>query len=131
MRQDLNEKLEALRARLMEDEEAWGPESSFEDEMEVAAGEGEAINDDEVEDVLIDYMLSVAEGLCADYEMDMEDAVEMVFDIADQLAEEGSLPFIPEEGDSVAVAEWVGKAKTMGFGELAQSLCDSLMGEED
>lgn len=133
MRQDIVEKLEELRARLVEqaEESAWGPDSEPDSDMEAEAGEGEAKNDDEVEEVLIDYMLDVAEGICDDYEMDLDDAVEMVFDVADQLAEEGSLPFIPPEEDAAAVAEWVGKAKTMGFGDMVQAMCDSMFSEED
>lgn len=129
MRADIVEKLQSIRKRLAEqDEEAWGPDSSVETDHEQSkAGEGGADNVSDVNDVLIDYMLSIAGSLEDEFEIDGDDAVDMVFDIADQLGEDGTLPYIPDEEDLAGTAEWVGRAKMMGFGEMVLGIAESMI----
>lgn len=119
-------KLEALRRRLVEQDEAWGPDSEVDTDHEAGkAGEGGAENVSDVNDTLINYMLSVAGSVADSYDASDDEAVDFVFDIADQFGEDGTLPFIPEEDDLAGTAEWLGKAKIMGFGELVLAVADN------
>ena len=128
----ISQKLTGIRKRIMEMEgAAWGPDRSIDtDHNDGEAGSGEAENVSDVNDVLINYMLDIAAGLEEDYDLDPEAAVDFVFDAADSVAEEGSLPFIPEEDDLVSTAEWVGKAKIMAFGDMVMAIADSQFGED-
>ena len=119
-------KLEALRKRLSEQEEAWGPDSEVETDHETGeAGEGGAENVSDINDTLIDYMLSIAGSVYENFDVDEDEAIDFVYDVADQLGEEGTLPFIPEEDDLAGTATWLGTAKTMGFGELVLALAEN------
>jgi hypothetical protein len=127
----VSQKLAGIRKRLAEMEgEAWGPESGAETEhQDGEAGTGEADNVSDVNDVLISYMLDIAAGIEDAYDLDSESAVDFVFDAADAVAEEGSLPFLPPEDDLVSTAEWIGKAKIMAFGDMVMAIADSHFGE--
>lgn len=119
-------KLEALRKRLSEQEEAWGPDSEVETDHETGeAGEGGAENVSDINDTLIDYMLSIAGSVYENFDVDEDEAIDFVYDVADQLGEDGTLPFIPEEDDLAGTATWLGTAKMMGFGELVFSLAEN------
>jgi len=127
----ISQKLEGIRKRLAEREgEAWGPDSAVDTEhQDGEAGTGEAENVSDVNDVLIGYMLDIAAGVEENYDLDPEAAVDFVFDAADAVAEEGSLPFIPDEEDLVGTAEWIGKAKIMAFGDMVMAIADTQLGE--
>jgi|GEM_PF-2959688 hypothetical protein len=127
----VSQKLAGIRKRLAEMEgEAWGPESEIDTEHgEGEAGTGGAENVSDVNDVLIDYMLDIAAGIEDAYDLDSESAVDFVFDAADAVAEEGSLPFLPPEDDLVSTAEWIGKAKIMAFGDMVMAIADAQFGE--
>ena len=119
-------KLEALRKRLSEQDEAWGPDSNIETDHEAGeAGEGGAENVSDINDTLIDYMLNLAGSVTDSYDVDEDEAIDFVFDVADQLGEEGSLPFIPDETDLAGTAAWLGTAKTMGFGDMVLAIADN------
>jgi hypothetical protein len=125
----MSAKLESIRARLQEGEEAWGPSSEPETaHAEGEPGESDATNVSDVLDVFDSYILSVVDAILDEWDMTEDEAVEAVFDVAASLEEDGSLPPMPEEDNEVAVAEWVGKAKTMGFADLVLAALDA---EED
>lgn len=126
MSNNITELVSKLRESLAEAEEA---ESFSHDDSE--AGEGEAENISDVNDALDDYILSIADSLLDEYDIDADEAVDFVFDVVASLEEEGTLPPLPDESEEVAVAEWLGKATTMGFGELVLAAMESSMGEED
>jgi len=129
----INRKLEEIRQRLMDEgEEAWGPHSAQDtDHAGGEPGEGGATNVSDINDVFTEFMLSIAASLEETFGLDEDDAIEYVFDAADAIAEEGSLPFIPDEEDLAETAEWLGKAKSMGFGDLVLAMADSELGEEE
>lgn len=133
MRADIVEKLQSIRKKLAEQGgEAWGPESEVDtDHEDSAAGEGGADNVSDVNDTLIDYMLSIAGSLEDEFELDSDTAIDMVFDIADQLGNDGTLPFIPDESDLEGTALWLGMAKTMGFGEMVLGIAESTFADEE
>lgn len=126
----ISQKLAGIRKRIMEQEgEAWGPDSDIDTEHQGGeAGTGEADNVSDINDVLVDYMLDIAAGLEEIYDLEPDSAVDFVFDAADAVAEEGSLPFLPPEDDLVATAEWIGKAKIMAFGDMVKAIADSQLG---
>lgn len=137
MQQDIAKKLESLRKRLteMEDAVAWGPESAAEisAETDVAdgkAGESGAENVSDVNDSFDDFMLGIAASLQDEYELSSDEAFEFIFDVAASLSEDGSLPEIPEEEDLAGTAEWLGKAKSMGFGDLVSAALEGMLEEE-
>lgn len=64
------------------------------------------------------YIVDIIRGVMAQYECSKDDAIDLVFEVADDLAEEGALPPMPEEGESTEdeVIQWMNAAKSMGFG---------------
>lgn len=128
----VSQKLEGIRKRIAEMEgEAWGPASAVTDTEngEGEAGEGGAENVSDINDTLINYMLDIAAGIADEYDLDADNAVDYVFDAADAIAEEGSLPFIPDEEDLAGTAEWLGKAKMLGFGDMVGALACAQLGD--
>ena len=127
----VSQKLESIRKRLAEKEgEAWGPDSAVDTEHnDGEAGEGGAENVSDVNDALLSYMLDIAAGIADEYDLEPDSAVDFVFDAADSVAEEGSLPFLPDEEDLVGTAEWLGKAKIMAFGDMVMAIADTQLGE--
>lgn len=126
MQTELNAKLAALRKRLSENEEAWGPDSELEtDHAEGQAGEGGAENVSDVNDVFDNFILGILDSVLAEYDMDEDEAIEYVFDVAASLEEDGTLPPIPDDEDLAGTAEWVGKAASMGFGEMVLSMLEA------
>lgn len=119
MNAQMNSLLEQLRTQFIaeaEDETAFGPDS----EQDSETGEGEpgelgAKNVTDGFDAFDLYMDDIVLDLLDEYELDDNDAIDFVFSIADELADEGKLPFIPEEDDEKALTDWLGKAKTLGF----------------
>ena len=134
MNGSVSQKLEGIRKRLMEMEgEAWGPGSPAADgeHDDSKAGSGGAENVSDINDHLLDYMLGIAASVEEDFDLEPDSAVDFVFDAADSIAEEGSLPFIPDEEDLAGTAEWLGKAKIMGFGDMVMAIADSEFSEDD
>lgn len=137
MQPELNAKLEKLRQRLMEmhgntsaaegDETAWGPDDMDDDDHldASAAGDGGAVNASEVNDVFEDYLLSIMDSILEDFDMNDEDLMDVIFDVAASCAEDGSLPEMPAEGDLSGTAEWVGKARSLGFSDLVYAVVES------
>ena len=119
MRSELTAKLEALRKRLHESDEAWGPESQTDAAYEDGeAGDGGATNVSDAGDALDAYLLGIVDSIISEWDINEDDAIDIVFDVAASLEEDGSLPPMPEAEDAQGSAEWLGKAATMGFAEL-------------
>lgn len=141
MKPELSAKLESIRRRLVEmnadelpeqGDEAWGPDSETEGEAaQSAAGEGEAENVSDINDTFDAYVFSIVDSVLEEYEADEEAILDIVFDVAASLAEDGSLPEIPEESELQATAEWLGKAKSMGFGDLVMAVIEAEAEEAD
>lgn len=132
MSNNFKERLSQIRAHLAESDEAFGPSSSFDTEHEEGeAGESGAVNVTDVNDVFDAYISAIVGSVLEDYDISSDDAVEWVFDVAASLEEDGTLPPIPDEDEEIAVAEWVGKAKTMGFAELVFASLEAAAEEEE
>lgn len=102
-------------------EAAWGPEAVGQPSGTSATlaepGELEADNPTDANDAWNMYMINIVERLVAEFDMDQDDAVDFVFDCADELAEEGDLPVVPEDDASDQdVSLWLGTAQSIGFG---------------
>lgn len=98
------------------------------------AGEGGAENVTDVFDNFDNYIVGIVDLILAEYDMDEEEAVNFVFDVASSLEEDGSLPPIPdmESEESVdAYAKWLGAAATMQFGHLVMAALEAEYEEED
>lgn len=129
MRKDIQERLEALVSKMTEGEEAWGPTSDVSDD-ESAAGEGGAENVSTIDNAFDSYILGIVASILEEYELDEEEAIDYVFYVADDLAEQGELPTIPEGEDPQETAEWLGKAQSMLFAELVMAALESEAGED-
>jgi hypothetical protein len=126
------QKLESIRKRLTENDEAWGPgsdPSAVTQHAKGSAGEGGAENVSDVNDVFLNYMLSIAMNVASTFDVPEDDAIDYVFDSADAVAEEGSLPFIPEEDDLAGTAEWIGKATSIVFEDMVMAMAEEEFGE--
>lgn len=101
-------------------ESAWGPEAVSQppnsSAQNAAAGDNEADNPTDVNDAMNMYLDSAVERLMGEFDMSEDDAIEYIFDCADEMAEDGDLPPIPEdEAMDQEVSIWLGKANSVGF----------------
>lgn len=116
MTPQINAVLDEIRLRL---ENAFGPEvasSGVDSHNKGEPGDGEAENITDVEDALDLYLNSMISKLEAEYDFEEDDAIGLVFDVIDELGEEGLLPPFPEDdATDEMLAAWMGKAKSVGL----------------
>lgn len=98
MEKNITERLNALRSHL--------------EEQEFAAGELDALNDTTIADDVDAYFNEMIDQLTANYDVSDDEAMDFIFDVADEMAEEGLLPEMPDDDDDEALAAWLGTAKT-------------------
>ena len=117
----VNGLLENIRKNLDEDP-AFGPEQpgvvagSHGDSQ---PGEGGADNIPDTEDALDKYLNGCIESVVDECSVAEDDAIDFVFGVADELAEKGKLPEMPDEdADDEDIALWLGKANTIGFQQV-------------
>lgn len=85
-------------------------------EAEKVGGSLAADNESDVWEAMEGLMNEVLDALVADYDNSEDEFLDLIFMVADDLAAEGKLPAFPEDDASdEAVAEWLGKARTVGF----------------
>lgn len=119
MKAEITQQLARIRRTLSEGDEAWGPDSGDSTEHgEGEAGEGGAENVSDVGDTFAAYISGILDSVLEEYEVEEEDALDYIFGVASSLEEDGTLPPIPDEEDAEATAIWLGKAKSLLFGEL-------------
>ena len=116
MTPQINAVLDEIRLRL---ENAFGPElanATTDDSHNTgAAGEGEAENVSDIGDSFDQYLNDMISSL-ETAGFDEDTAIGLVFDVADELAEEGLLPPFPEDDSTdQMLAAWLGKAKSVGL----------------
>jgi len=104
----------------MKMESAWGPEAVDQPDSSTAknafAGDGGAENPTDVNDALNMYLVNIVDRLMDEFEMGEDEAADFIFSCADELAEDGDLPPMPEDGAAdQEVSVWMGKAHTLGF----------------
>lgn len=101
-------------------ESAWGPEAVSQppnsSTQNAEPGELEAENPTDVNDAMNMYLDSAVERLMGEFDMSEDDAIEFIFDCADEMAEDGDLPPLPEdEAPDQEISMWLGKANSVGF----------------
>jgi hypothetical protein len=96
--------LDQIRAKL----EGAGEESSEEKTDGSAAMESV--------DAFNSYLLDLADKLAEKFDVSHDDAIDFIIDAADELADAGDLPWLPDDEDSGEdMTEWLSKAKKIGF----------------
>lgn len=95
-----------------------------EDDEEAEGGDLGASNPSDALDAFEAYIGGIADGLMAEYEIDEDDAVDFVLDIADDMADAGMLAELPDVEDSKALALWIGQAQSVGFGVEVMAAAD-------
>jgi hypothetical protein len=104
-----------LKARAEGDDAAWGPDSS------PSGPEGEpgtlgAENETDVWQAFDMYIGDMVDDLMEDFELNEDDALDFIFEIAEAAAAEGKIPEIPmDDNDADSVAAWLGAAGSAGF----------------
>lgn len=84
--------------------------------LKALGGELGAENPTDEDDALNMYLDSILERLVEEMDLGEDEAMDMIFAMADILAEEGELPEFPgDEATPEEVSIWLGQAKTMGF----------------
>lgn len=79
-------------------------------------GEHGAMNVAPTHDDLDAYIMGIADVLLQEYRLEEGEAVDFVFEKADELAESGELPAVPDDDASDDEAtEWLSQAKSLGF----------------
>ena len=80
-----------------------------------------AYNKTEVQGEMDSYLLSIKDGLVQHFEIEPDDALDFVFECADDMAAEGILPPLPDDdaADEDLVA-WMNAAKSQGFAQYVQ-----------
>ncbi len=97
-------------------EAAWGPESISASVAGETAQPGTlgAVNPSDADDAFNAYINNIIDQLIASCDMDENEAIDYVFDCADELS---TLPPIPEEGaPAIEVSTWLGTANSVEFG---------------
>jgi hypothetical protein len=131
----LEQMRESLVAQLneAEGEEAWGPDSKSQSSKAPGkAGTSGAENEsDDIWNAFDLYVNDLIDDLLELYEISEDEAIDFIFEVADDLAAEGKMPEIPtEEGDAKAVAAWVGAAGTIGFERMVLDAAEEAASEE-
>jgi len=120
MNAQVNELMDRMRTQLNE-EQGWVAADLSEPRERVV--EDDAEDDDEdggAEDAFDLFLAGILDSLLAEYDSDEEEALDFVFGLADEMAEAGKLPFIPESDDGLP--EWIAAAQAAGF---AQAVMDA------
>jgi len=134
MNAQMSELLEQMKTQLVAEEPAWGPNSvvSTDHDDDGEPGESGAENSSDVMDAFDLYLSSILDALLEQYEADEEEALDFIFAVAEEMADAGTLPEIPEDddGDDADVVAWVGTAKTAGFLAAVMAAAEE-SGEED
>jgi hypothetical protein len=79
-----------------------------------------------VQDELDSYLMGIKDGIMQQYEVESEDALDFVFEKADSLAAQGSLPPLPDDdSDEAAVVEWLAAARSIGFAAFVMEQADA------
>ena len=129
MRSDLTSKLEQLRKKLTEGEEAFGPDSdgsvNSADAEDDAAGEGGADNVSPIDALVDEYIGSIVDSMLEEYDIEAEEATDFVLAVAEDLAEDGTLPPVPDYDDEANAAIWLGKAKSVVLHDLVLAAADA------
>jgi hypothetical protein len=120
MTPQINEVLKQIHRKL-ETEAAWGPEVPPVDEpgshYSGAPGDGGAENETDIEDAVDFYFDNIVDRLTQEFGMSDEEGMDLIYSVADDMADEGMIPPMPgEEDDEEAVAAWLGKAKSVMLG---------------
>ena len=129
----VSESLKQLRLALQEKgEEAWGPTTGTmpSDASEGEPGEGGATNVSDIADNFDRYILGIVDEIVECCDMTEDEAIDYTFDVALALAEDGTLPPIPDVSDLEGTAAWIGSAATMQFGQLVLAMLDAETEEE-
>lgn len=118
----VNSVLRQVRRFLEQEDDvtAYGPgvaaDIGGEDAATAAPGEGGADNPATVGDALDAYLTNIADLLGLEFDLEDEEALNFVFDAADDLSGEGKLPEVPgDDSSDEEIALWLGNAKTVGF----------------
>ena len=77
-------------------------------------------DNDTGEDVLDDFdgfIGAIADSLLAEFDLSEDDAIDYVFDVADEMAAAGTIPPLPSDDDPQTLAVWMGKAKSAGLAQ--------------
>ena len=124
MTPQINNVLSQMRVRLMESEKAdavaWGPNKNVAQtkHSQGKPGDGGATNEPDAADALDKYLQSIADRLVSDLDMTDDGAYAKITSTARRLSSEGVLPSLPGASASGGeIAEWIGKAATVGFAQ--------------
>lgn len=113
MQTQINTVLDEIRSKL---EEEWATDEELESVSTSTGGEGGAENATDVEDKFSAFMDEIVDALLDRYEADEDDAIGLVFDVIDEMVEEGELDEFPsDEASEEDLAIWMGKATTAGL----------------
>jgi len=73
-------------------------------------------NESPVQDQMDAYVMDIKDGIVQQYEVSPDEALDKVFEVADQFDEEGQLPPMPDDDSSdEEVTEWLAAARSIGF----------------
>lgn len=128
MTPEVNSVFEKIRLQLESDLEDMGLLGE-EDSSDAEGGDLGAVNPSDGLEAFEDFISGIVDGLLAEYEIDEDDAVDFVLDMADEMAEAGLLAPLPDTDDSKALALWIGQATTAGFGLEVMKAADEMADE--
>ena len=79
-------------------------------------------NESPVQDQMDAYVMDIKDGIIQQYDVEPAEALDKVFEVADELADDGQLPPMPDDGSSDAeVTAWLAAARSMGFAAAVMS----------
>lgn len=114
--------LQKIRTKMhLQMENAWGPEAVDQPANSAAANAapgvlGTATNPSDANDALNSYLIGVCDRLIGEFDFSEDEALDFVFDCADEMESDGTLPAMPEDGAAPQeISIWLGKANSTGF----------------
>lgn len=109
-------------------EAAWDEMDSSANGAMAMAGDGGAYNPSEAFENLVNFVTQIVDGLVLTYDLEEDEAFEMVLAAAEELTKEGTLPAFPEEdADDAEIALWLGAAKSVAFGSVVDKFAQAEM----
>lgn len=124
MNPQVNELIGSIRLRMEASLRSFGVLG--EEEEEATAGTLGAVNPSDVLDAFDNFIGGIADALLAEFDMSDEEAIDLVFMVAADMAEDELLAPLPDESDIQSLAVWIGQAESAALGAQVMQAAEEL-----
>ena len=125
MNPQVNELIGSIRLRMEASLRSFGVLGE-EEEATATAGTLGAVNPSDVLDAFDNFIGGIADALLAEFDMSDEEAIDLVFMVAADMAEDELLAPLPDESDIQSLAVWIGQAESAALGAQVMQAAEEL-----